>query len=280
MTGFRPAGPRRRDFERTGISDLEMFMEYDKKEGGLSLPSSKTSREGRDPRDARVLLSSPPKIGKTTLASQWAPDTTLILDTHKGTALLDGEHYVQPITSFDDFEKTVDDIVKGAHPFRTVVVDLVEDVWKFADQKAADSFGKKAAASVEYGRATGEQKGLFERTFDKLLATPYGIWFISHVDTIQDGSEVQRVPRLHKKIASYIEGATDFNLIGESTPHGHVLHTRPSARFQAGSRVPLPPMMPLDARALYVEIAKGLAKPKPKPTATANATEQPKAVAA
>src|SRR5207253_5045494 len=101
MTGFAPAaaGPRVRDFERTGRSDLEMFMEYDQKEGRLSLPTTKTSREGRDPRDARVLLSSPPKVGKTTLASQWAPDTTLLLDTHKGTALLDGEHYVQPVAT-------------------------------------------------------------------------------------------------------------------------------------------------------------------------------------
>src|SRR5207244_5798695 len=125
----------------TGRSDLEMFMEYDQKEGRLSLPTTKTSREGRDPRDARVLLSSPPKVGKTTLASQWAPDTTLLLDTHKGTALLDGEHYVQPVATFSDFEQAVTDIVAGGHHYRTVVVDLTEDVWRMADRAAAERSG-------------------------------------------------------------------------------------------------------------------------------------------
>lgn len=273
-----------REFERTGRSDIPNDLSMDtnnNQEASVKLPEVKTSREGRDPRDARVLLSSPPKIGKTTLLSQWAPDTTLILDTHKGTALLDGEHYVQPIATFADFEQAIDLIAAGAHSFRTIGIDLVEDVWKLADRAAADRNGKLAAGLVEYGKGTAEAEGLFRRAVDKLLASPYGVWFITHVDTIQDGNDVQRVPRLDKRIKTYIEGATDFVLIGEGTPKGRVLHTVPSVRFQAGSRVPLKPMMPLDARELYVEIAKGLGKPKPAQAATAAKTEtQQEAVAA
>lgn len=263
MAGFRKPGPRVRDFERTGKSDIPNWIDEPTQEDGMKLPDTKTSREGKDPRDARILLSSPPKIGKTTLLSQWAPDTTLILDTHKGTALLDGEHYIAPIKSLADFESAVDQITAGGHHFRTIGIDLVEDVWKMADRQAADTHGKVAAALVEYGMGVGEAEGLFRRAFDKLLATSYGLWFITHVHTVQDGNDIQYVPRLDKRVKTYVEGATDFVLIGEGTGRDRRLRTAPSKKFQAGSRVAIPDPMPLDARALYVEIAKGLAKPKP-----------------
>lgn len=272
-------GPIRRDFERTGKSDIEIWNENSNPKGAqaVKLPDTKTSREGKDPRDARILLSSPPKIGKTTLLSQWAPDTTLILDTHKGTALLDGEHYIAPIASFADFESAVDQLAAGGHQFRTVGIDLIEDIWKLADRAAAERNGKVAAGLVDYGRGTAEAEGLFRRAVDKLLASPLGVWFVTHVDTVQDGSTVQYVPRLDKRVKTYIEGVTDFVLIGESTGKERRLRTAPSARFQTGARVPLPDPMPLDARALYVEIAKGFAKPKPAPTPI---TTKPEKVAA
>jgi predicted GTPase len=33
------------------------------------------------------MLAGTPKVGKSTLAAAWAPDTTLIVDTHNGTKL-------------------------------------------------------------------------------------------------------------------------------------------------------------------------------------------------
>jgi hypothetical protein len=47
--------------------------------GLTTLPKAKQSRTSLDitPLNARVMLASTPKCGKTTLASEWAPDTTL-----------------------------------------------------------------------------------------------------------------------------------------------------------------------------------------------------------
>ena len=242
----------------------------------MQLPTTKTTREARDPRDARILLVAPPKTGKTTLAAAWAPDTTLILDTHRGTTLLDGEHYVQPVHSFTDFEKAVDLIVAGGHQFRTVVVDLVEDIYKFTEAHAGGQFGKVTAGMVEYGKGTTLAEALFRQTVDKLLAAPCGVWFLSHVETIQDGNQVTYIPKIDKKVRTYVEGAVDFALLAEARGATRQLITAPSAKYQIGTRVALPNPMPLDARALYVEVAKGLAKPKP---ATATTTSENKAQA-
>jgi hypothetical protein len=54
---------------------------------------------------ARVFVAGFPKVGKSTLLGQWAPETTLIVDTHHGTDLLDGEHFVQHVSDWTSFER-------------------------------------------------------------------------------------------------------------------------------------------------------------------------------
>lgn len=230
----------------------------------MKLPDTPQTRKERTPLDARVMLAGTPKVGKTTLLAGWAPNTTLFIDTHNGTALLEGEHFVQHVTTFEEFEAVVDLIVAGDHPFKTVGVDLVDDVWKFADLCAAEKKGMVAAGLIEWGKGTAEAEGLFRRAVGKLLAAPVGVWFLTHTDTVEDGAITRYVPKLDKRVKTYVQGACDFVFLAEALGKRRVLHTEPSAKFEAGSRVALPEPMELDARKLYAAIKAGL---KPAPVA-------------
>lgn len=239
----------------------------------MPLPDKTQSRASQQvtPLQARVMLAGMPKSGKTTLAAGWAPETTLIIDTHKGTTLLDGEHYVSHVASWPDFEKVVGEIIKGGHPFKTVVIDLVDDIWKFADLHAAQKKGQVAAGLIDYGKGTAEAEGLFRQQVGKLLATNLGIWFLSHTETVEEDKITRYVPRLDKRVRTYIQGVCQFVFLAETLGPRRALHTQPTAKFEAGSRVPMPDPMELDARALYAAIAKGLNPPapaKPKPIKT------------
>jgi hypothetical protein len=75
------------------------------------------------------------------------------------------------------------------------------------------------------------------------------------------------VPVLDKRVRTYITGACGFIFIAERVGVKRILHTQPSERFEAGSRVPLPEPMGMDARELYAAMAAGL-----KPTKTEVAT--------
>lgn len=241
------------------------------------LPTTMQSRRTLEvtPAQARVMLAGMPKSGKTTLLAGWKPATTLIIDTHKGTTLLDGEHFAQPVATWNEFVTTVDDIVKGDHPFETIGIDLVDDIWKFADLHAAEKSNVVAAGLVEYGKGIAEAEGLFRQQIGRLLATSYGVWFVSHTDTVEENKIQRYVPRLDKRVRTYIQGAVQFVFLAETLGTKRVLHTAPSQKFEAGSRVPLPEPMDLDARALWLAMDKGLNPEKhaKKPNSSKLATE-------
>jgi hypothetical protein len=242
----------------------------------VSLPTEKQSRGslGVTPLNARIMLAGMPKAGKSTLAASWAPDTTLIVDTQQGTTLLEGEHYVSHVGDWPSFTGLVDELTAGSHPYKTVVLDMADDLWNFVDQHCAGKNAVLATATDDYSRSAKAAEGTFRQVIGKLLATDLGVWFLSHTKQVQEGELTRYVPRLDGKVLTYVQGACQFVFLVETLGTKRVLHTQPSAKFEAGSRVPLPEPMELDARGLYGAILVGLRGNQPK------AAEAPEAVAA
>lgn len=237
------------------------------------LPSSKQDRTtaGTTPMSVRVMLAGMPKAGKSTLAAGWAPDKTLIVDTQRGTTLLDGEHYVSHVGNWQEFEAVVDQLVTTEHQFQTVVLDMVDDLWNFCDAHFAGKNAVLASATDDWQRSIKTAEGMFRQVVGKLLASPMGVWFLTHTREKQDGQLTRYVPKLDSKVLTYVQGACEVILLAETLGTGRVLHTQPSAKFEAGSRVPLPEPMDMDARALYAAMAAGL-----KPPTDAKANGKPK----
>jgi hypothetical protein len=236
----------------------------------MTLPDTKQTREGKTPLDVRVMLAGMPKAGKSTLAAGWAPDTTLIIDTQKGTTLLDGEHYVKHVANWTEFETTVNELAAGGHPFKTVVIDMVDDIWNFVDTHCAGKNSVLASATDDWQRSIKTAEGTFRQTVGKLLATDLGVWFLTHTKAQQDGNLTRYVPRLEARVLTYVQGACEVILLAETLGPRRQLHTQPSAKFEAGSRVALPDPMDLDARRLYSAMAKGLNPATPQAAATSN----------
>jgi hypothetical protein len=236
----------------------------------LALPTSPQTRESLQisAMNARVMLAGMPKSGKSTLAASWAPESTLIIDTQKGTTLLPGEHYVQHVSTWPEFEATINMLVADPGRFGTVVIDMIDDVWNFVDQHCAGRGNVLATSTDDYNRSAKNAEGTFRRTIGQLLATNLGVWFLTHTRVLQDGQATRYVPRLDGKVLTYVEGAVQFILLAETLGPRRQLHTAPTAKFQAGSRVPLPEPMEMDARKLYAAIAAGL-KPTSKQEKTA-----------
>ena len=231
-----------------------------------ALPAAKESRATHKitPLHARVMIAGMPGAGKSTLAAQWAPETTLLIDTQRGTTMLEGEHYVQHVRDWDGFVDTVDALIAGGHEFETVVIDMIDDVWRFADAAHAGRGRAFATATDDYNKAAKQAEGVFVHTIGRLTQTGLGIWFTSHVTEHQDGDMVRYRSKLDKRVLTYVQGICQFVLLAETLGPRRLLHTQPSARFEAKTRVPLPEPMDLDARALYAAMNAGLNPKAPK----------------
>jgi hypothetical protein len=218
------------------------------------------------PRRARILLGGAAKTGKTTTLGEWAPQTTLIVDTQNGTHLLDGEHYVQHVRDWPGFVATVQDICAGGHPFHTIGLDLTNDLWAFCDLY----YGRRdkdtglvfpASSQDDYGRSSSKARAGFKNTMGRLLAAPVGVWFLTHLQdkTDKEGKLTVYRPDLDKNVYAYISGAADFVWLAEVVKGGQrVLHTQPTPHFEAGSRGPANRPMPSPLALNVREIALAL----------------------
>jgi hypothetical protein len=218
----------------------------------MTLPRKPQPPTGMPPRRARVLLGASQKVGKTTLLGKWAPATTLIVDTHNGSLLLEGEHYVQHVKDWPEFVGTIDDICAGGHPFHTIGLDLVNDLWRFCDWyhgRKKDGVLTPASGMDDYGRSSTKARATFKVQIGRLLSAPVGIWFLTHLTATTDktGELVVYKPDLDKNVNGYIEGAVDFLWLGEVVNGRRVIHTQPTKHFEAGSRRALPSPLPMDA---------------------------------
>lgn len=239
----------------------------------MTLPTTKQSRATMPvtPERARVMLVGTPGSGKTTLGANWAPETTLIVDTQAGTILLDGEHFVEHIADWAGFVRVVDELAAGGHQFQTVVLDLVDDLWNFCDRHHAGKGATLATATDDYQRARREAVGVFRNTVGRLLASPLGVWFIGHAREKQDErsklmtykADIDRA--VSGEIYAYLAGASQFVFLSETLGPNRRLHTQPSGQFEAKSRVPMPEPMDMDARRLWIAMNAGL-NPQPAET--------------
>jgi hypothetical protein len=74
-----------------------------------------------------TLIYGAPKTGKSTLASQF--DSPLFIATESGLNAL--ETYNVTVDNWESFINTCADIAKGDHQFKTIVIDTVDNLFKF-----------------------------------------------------------------------------------------------------------------------------------------------------
>jgi hypothetical protein len=231
----------------------------------MALPTSPTSNT-LDPSRLRALLYGAPGAGKTTLASQWYPASTLIVDLEGGTRFLTGDHFVERPKSYSEFMGIVNDLVTTQHQFTTLVVDSIDHLVRMADSEAGQRHGKIAAGLVEFGKGLADRDGVVMRDLTKLLSTDLGVILIAHpvkvAVTSDAGVESERLfPRVESsdRLRQPILGLVDFVLaVHRTADETRTLITGASSVYETKRRVALPDILSADAGQLYQAVAAGI----------------------
>jgi hypothetical protein len=219
------------------------------------LPTTKTQPKP-DLADLTVLVYGQTKIGKSTLCSQ--ADSALFLATEPGLNALDV--YQVPIQSWEDLRKACAEIVEGNHPFKTVILDTIDNAYKFCTEYILAKFKVEHESDLGYGKGYALVNNEFQRVLTKLAFLPYGLFLISHAKEMEvdsrTGKYMRVVPTLPDKARKIVLGMADMVLFcdleavsgekGEQSMR-RVIRTKPSLYYEAGDRTGrLPETLELD----------------------------------
>lgn len=117
-----------------------------------------------------------PNIGKTTFANQF-PDA-LMLNTDGNYKGVDSP--VITITGWEQFVETCDEILKGEHSYKTIVIDLLEDIYTYCRNYYCTKLKIDHEADLGYGKGYDIIKTAFLIVIRKLANSPYNLLCLSH----------------------------------------------------------------------------------------------------
>lgn len=249
----------------------------------IKIPTEKTNPVF-DPRLLTMLVYGQAKIGKSTFCAKF-PDAVFAA-TEKGLDNL--STYQVPINSWEDFLDFMGQIAKGGHPFRTIIVDTVDRLYRYCETYVCKSLNIVIPEDQGYGVGRAKVNAEFFRAMDKALSLPYGIVLTAHAVTkdikTPGGTTDRSVPSLPEKVTQYLTANVSVLAFAAVMPvmqadgtakRQHMLCTKPHTDFDAGDRTGrLPDMLPLDWQAFANAInppAAATAAPAPAPAAQTTA---------
>jgi len=234
----------------------------------MKLPTEKTPPK-TDLVDMNFLVYGPPKIGKSTFCSH--AEGALFLATEAGLNHL--SVYQTPISSWEEMTEALAQIAAGGHSFRTVVIDTVDNAYRFCEEYICRKLGIEHPSDAAYGKGFGSVNSEFTRVLTKLGSLPYGLILVSHARerevTTRTGTLMRIGPTLPEGARKIVTGFADCILYfdvetipgtdGKNT-YRRVIRTKPTTHYEAGDRTGrLPETLPLNYGAV-VEALKGASK--------------------
>jgi hypothetical protein len=145
--------------------------------------------------DTTWLLIGLPGVGKSTLGSGF--DSALVLCTSKKEV----GSLIVPFILIDSWEKVLeitDELINNRQKYiqyRYLVIDFVDAVFTMCIAAVCEKLGVSHQSDAAYGKGTDTIDGVFKRWVTTLVASGYGIVFISHVnqkDVIVQGGTITK----------------------------------------------------------------------------------------
>jgi hypothetical protein len=217
---------------------------------------------------ATILLYGQPKIGKSTIASQFP--AAIFLATEPGLNAL--STYQVDISNWQQLLDAAKELAAGKHQFKTCVIDTIDNAFKFCSEHILAANNIKHESDLGFGKGWKLVENEFFRVLTRLAQLPYGLVLISHSKSIEVDTSVGKytktVPTLPDKARAIALGLSDIILYadidtGRTTDgkpvEARCLRTSPTRYYEAGDRFNrLPETIELNYTALKSAFEKGI----------------------
>ena len=138
----------------------------------------------------KIMLWGPPKFGKTTTAALFPNAYFLATERGHDSVAIHGTD----CGSWAEIKAVLNDLAAGNHPFQTIVLDTVDNAWRFCEQDLRDRFSLDYEGDAEYGKGFKMISNEFFRVLTGMSNLGYGFILISHAgeETIEVGKGKQK----------------------------------------------------------------------------------------
>lgn len=202
------------------------FQEYCEKGWSYFMKLPENKRRNIEAVEKRVLwIYGVPFCGKTTFANAF-PDP-LMLNTDGNIKFVDAPYIrikdevkvegrqTKRTLAWELFKDTISELEKKENSFRTIIVDLLEDLYEHCRLYMYQQMGITHESDDSF-RAWDKVRGEFLNTLKRLMNLDYeNIILISHEDTSKDitrkgGDKITAIkPNLQEKVANKVAGMVD-----------------------------------------------------------------------
>ena len=229
------------------------YKEYCLKgEDYMLLPSSQR-REITKVNRKKIWIYGAPFSGKTYLANKF--ENPLMLNTDGNIEFVDAPYIaikdkvevsgriINRTFAWDVFKEVVLELEKGQHDFKTIVVDLAEDLLEYCRVAMYDKLGVSHESDAGFGKGYDMIRTEFLSNIKKLLNLPYNIVLISHVDMSKDvtkksGDKITAIkPNINDKVATKLAGMVDIVLRAINDDGDRILSLKSNEVIFGGGRL-------------------------------------------
>jgi len=187
--------------------------------------------------DFIIYLHGMPGIGKSTFCSQFP--NPIFASTEPGLNSL--TTWNTPIPDWNTFLLFAKEISEGKHEFKTIIIDTVDNLYKYCLDFICQKNKINWPAEKDYGQGWAMVRDEFMRVITKLALLPYGLVAVSHTKfeeiKTRTGSYNKAVPTLSKQGNEIIMNLADISLYMDTTTEegveSRVIKTKPSAYWTA-----------------------------------------------
>lgn len=236
--------------------------------------------------NSMIWLYGPPKIGKTTFASQF-PGVWFIatekghdwLSTREPTLIGSWEEFLEWCGYVEEHKPTH---FSDGEPIKTICIDVIDLLFNMCKDYVCGELGVGDLSELEFGKGWARLSNEFQRVITKIRRWPYGLVCISHCrdkeQTMRGRKTNKTEPDVGAGALRVLAGMSDLILYCYADEHaetvngeltGKIIETRrirchPASDCVSGGRMAklLPPSMELDYNTLISEMSKDAKKPK------------------
>ena len=191
----------------------------------VTIPKNEKRTPGARPEKAKLWIFGAPYSGKTQFADSF-PDA-LILSTDGNIGFCTSPYILirdqvsvegritKTQTAWKFFRDVIDELAKGQNTYKTLVFDLVDDLYELCRFSKYQDMGITHESDDPY-KSWDKIRGEFRTVMRKAANLDYNIIFISHEDVQTDitnrRGEKDAIynPSIQPKVANYLSGLVDI----------------------------------------------------------------------